>query len=51
VIDRSITVQASTLAATDIFWISAILFLFLIGFIWMTKPSKSGVPADAAGAH
>lgn len=51
VIDRSMTVQASTLAATDIFWISAILFLLLIGFIWMTKPSKSSAPADAAGAH
>jgi DHA2 family multidrug resistance protein len=51
VIDRSMTVEASTLAATDIFWISAILFLILISFIWMTKPSKSSAPADAAGAH
>lgn len=51
VIDHTMTVQASTLGATDIFWISSILFLGLIAFIWMTKPSKSSLPADAAGAH
>ena len=51
VIDRTITVQASTMAATDIFWLSAVLFLGLIGLVWMTKPKKSGMPVDAAGAH
>ncbi len=51
VIDRTMTIQASTLGATDIFWISSILFLVLIGFIWMTKRSKSAAPADAGGAH
>jgi DHA2 family multidrug resistance protein len=51
VIDRTMTIQASTLGATDMFWISSILFLVLIGFVWMTKPSKSAAPADAAGAH
>jgi DHA2 family multidrug resistance protein len=51
VIDRTMTVQASTLGATDMFWISSILFLVLIGFVWLTKPSKSAAPADAAGAH
>jgi DHA2 family multidrug resistance protein len=51
VIDRSITVQASTIAATDIFWISSILFLALIGLVWLTKPKKSSTPVDAGGAH
>jgi len=51
VIDRLMTVQASTLGATDMFWISSILFLVLIGFVWMTKPTKSGAPVDAGGAH
>jgi hypothetical protein len=51
VIDRSMTLQASTLGATDMFWISSILFLALIGFVWLTKPDKSAAPADAAGAH
>jgi len=51
VIERLLSVQASTLAATDIFWLSAMLFLVLIGLIWMTKPIKSAMSADAAGAH
>ncbi|PUA19222.1 DHA2 family efflux MFS transporter permease subunit [Glaciimonas sp. PCH181] len=51
VIDRLMTVEASTKGATDIFWISAILFLFLIGLVWLTKPLRSSVPIDAGGAH
>ena len=51
VIDRTMSIQASTMAATDIFWISAVLFLVLIGLVWLTKPSKSKAPVDAAGAH
>ncbi len=50
-IDRMITVQASTMAADDIFWISAWLFIVLIGLVWLTRPSRSAAPADAAGAH
>jgi DHA2 family multidrug resistance protein len=44
-------VQAGTLGATDIFYMSAILFLLLIGLVWMTKPSRSAAPVDAGGAH
>ncbi|HEY8024651.1 MAG TPA: DHA2 family efflux MFS transporter permease subunit [Burkholderiaceae bacterium] len=51
VIERSIGIQASTAAATDIFWISSVLFLSLIALVWMTKPSRSGAPVDAGGAH
>ncbi|HYD80241.1 MAG TPA: DHA2 family efflux MFS transporter permease subunit [Paucimonas sp.] len=40
-IDRMITVQASTLGATDIFWMSSVLFLSMIGLVWLTKPIKS----------
>jgi DHA2 family multidrug resistance protein len=50
-IDRMMTVQANTLGATDIFYMSAILFLLLIGLVWMTKPAKSKAPVDAGGAH
>ena len=49
--ERIVGVQASTMAATDIFWISAILFLALIGLVWLTKPIRSAAPADAGGAH
>ena len=51
VLDRGISIQASTMAATDIFWISAILFLSLITLVWLTKPLRSSVPVDAGGAH
>jgi len=40
------------LGANDIFWISAVLFIVLIVFIWLTKPAKSAAGAEAAaGAH
>ncbi|MBI3731332.1 MAG: DHA2 family efflux MFS transporter permease subunit [Burkholderiales bacterium] len=51
IIDRTISVQASTMAATDIFWMSAYMFIGLIGLVWLTKPKKSVAPVDAGGAH
>jgi DHA2 family multidrug resistance protein len=51
VLERTLGIQASTLAAADIFWLSALLFLGLIGLIWFTHPLRSALPADAAGAH
>ncbi len=51
VIERSMGVQASTMAATDIFWISSILFIGLIALVWLTRPTRSAAPADAGGAH
>ena len=51
VIERTLSVQASTLAATDIFMMSAWMFLALIALVWITKPSKSSAPVDAGGAH
>lgn len=51
IINRQMDVLSSTLAATDIFWLSSILFLVLIGFIWTTKRVRNGSSADAAGAH
>jgi DHA2 family multidrug resistance protein len=51
VIERTLSVQAGTLGATDIFYMSAILFLLLIGLVWMSKPSRSAAPVDAGGAH
>lgn len=51
VIDRRIGIEASTLAASEIFYVSAMLFLVLIGLVWLTKPRKTAMAADAAGAH
>ncbi len=51
VIERTLSVQASTMGATDIFWMSAVLFLLLIGLVWLTKPYKSSGAVDVGGAH
>ncbi len=51
-INRLIDQQAYTRAVDDIFWASSVLFLLLIGLIWLTRrPEAIGkMPADAA-AH
>jgi DHA2 family multidrug resistance protein len=51
VIERTMSVQASTMGAADIFFMSSILFIGLIALVWMTKPRKSAASADAMGAH
>jgi DHA2 family multidrug resistance protein len=40
VIEWTMSVQASTLAATDIFWMSAVLFGALIGLVWLTRSTR-----------
>ena len=31
--------------------VSALLFLLMIGLVWLARPVKSGAPVDAGGAH
>ncbi|MEO8152089.1 MAG: DHA2 family efflux MFS transporter permease subunit [Rhizobacter sp.] len=50
-INRLIDQQAFTMAATDIFWLSSILFVLLISMVWLTKPQMNATGADAGGAH
>jgi len=50
-VDRLINQQAFTMAATDIFWLSSILFVVLIGMVWLTKPQMNAAGVDAGGAH
>ena len=49
-VNRLIDQQAYTMAVTDIFLVSAILFILLLGFVWMTKPAIASA-AVAGGAH
>ena len=42
--------QAFTMAADDIFRISAILFALLIPLVWLSRPQR-GAAVDAGGAH
>ncbi|MBT9526097.1 MAG: MFS transporter, partial [Rhizobacter sp.] len=50
-VDRLINQQAFTMAATDIFWLSSMLFVVLIGMVWLTKPQVTAAGVDAGGAH
>jgi DHA2 family multidrug resistance protein len=50
VINRNIDVESHLLAANDLFWASTVLFLLLIGVIWLARPVKGNLPPDAAGA-
>jgi DHA2 family multidrug resistance protein len=51
-LNRLVDQQAYMLSANDIFYVSAILFLFLIGVVWLARPVKGGhAPVDAGGAH
>ncbi|MET0544217.1 MAG: DHA2 family efflux MFS transporter permease subunit, partial [Variovorax sp.] len=51
-INRMIDQQSFMLAANDVFYASAVLFVFLIPLVWLARPAKGGANADAAaGAH
>jgi len=51
-VNRLIDQQAFMLASNDVFYASAVLFIFLIPLIWLAKPQGGGAGADAAaGAH
>jgi DHA2 family multidrug resistance protein len=49
-INRMVDQQAYTLAANDLFLLSAGIFVLLVGMLWLTRPTR-GVAVDAAGAH
>jgi len=51
-LNRMIDQQAFMLASNDVFYASAVLFVFLIPLIWLARPQMGGGGADAAaGAH
>jgi DHA2 family multidrug resistance protein len=52
-VNRLIDQQAYTLAANDVFFASAMIFLMLIPVVWLARPKQTGAAsADAsAGAH
>ena len=49
-INRTIDQQAYTMAVTDLFYLSAMLFFVLVVVIWLAKP-KPGAAAGEGGAH
>ncbi|MBC5784010.1 DHA2 family efflux MFS transporter permease subunit [Ramlibacter sp. USB13] len=52
-VNQMVNQQAFMLAANDVFYMSAALFLLLIPLVWLTHPQKAGAGAGeaAAGAH
>ena len=51
-LNRMTDVQTFTMAADDLFRLSAWLFLALIPFVWLARPQRGGAGSDAAaGAH
>jgi len=49
-INRMIDQQAYTLAVNDLFFLSGVLFVVLLAFVWAAQPAKN-VAVDAGGAH
>jgi MFS transporter, DHA2 family, multidrug resistance protein len=54
-LNRIVDVQAFMLSADDLFYISGLIFLALIGVIWLARPGRPGssraAGASAAAAH
>ncbi len=52
-VNRLIDQQAYMLAANDVFFASALIFMALIPFVWLSRPQQTGAAASdaAAGAH
>jgi MFS transporter, DHA2 family, multidrug resistance protein len=50
-VDRMINQQAYTMAVTDVFYLSAVLFFALVAMVWLSKPTLGAGAGDAGGAH
>ena len=50
-VNRMIDEQAFTMAATDIYYLSSLLFLALIGLVWLSAPRPASGVAAVGGAH
>jgi len=51
VINRAIDQQAYMMSANDIFFASSMIFIGLLGVVWLARPVKSGAAVDAGAAH
>ncbi|MCG2577384.1 DHA2 family efflux MFS transporter permease subunit [Dechloromonas sp. XY25] len=50
-LNRLVDQQAFMLGADDVFYASALLFVLLVGVVWLARPARNGATADAGGAH
>ena len=49
-INRMVDQQAYTMAVTDVFYMSSVMFFFLVGIVWFARPQR-GAAVDVGGAH
>lgn len=50
-LNRLVDQQAFTLGANDVFYASMLIFVLLLGLVWLARPVRGGPKADAGGAH
>jgi DHA2 family multidrug resistance protein len=50
-LNRLVDSQAFMLSADDIFYVSGIIFIALIGLVWLARPQRGTAGAAASGAH
>jgi DHA2 family multidrug resistance protein len=50
-VNRLIDQQAYTMAATDLFYLSSVLFVLMISVVWLTRPKNGAAMGDGGGAH
>ncbi|MFO1351773.1 MAG: DHA2 family efflux MFS transporter permease subunit [Gammaproteobacteria bacterium] len=50
-IEGMVNQQAFTLAVNDIFFASSLLFIVLIGLVWLARPGKRQAKIDSGAAH
>jgi DHA2 family multidrug resistance protein len=49
-VNRIVDQQAYTMAVTDVFYLSSLLFFVLVGVVWLARP-RPGAAAGGGGAH
>ena len=49
-LNRIIDQQAYTMAVTDVFYLSSLLFFVLVGLVWLAR-RQTGAAGDAGGSH
>ncbi|GBG13501.1 MFS transporter, DHA2 family, multidrug resistance protein [Novimethylophilus kurashikiensis] len=50
-LNQMINQQAFMRSADDIFYVSAMICVLLVGIVWLARPVRSAQPVDAGGAH
>jgi DHA2 family multidrug resistance protein len=50
-LNRMVDQQAYTMAATDLFFLSSMLFVAMVGVVWIARPKQGAHMGDAGAAH